>query len=223
MNESLGMGYCDNVFEAGAIHELPHALGVASAVESKYSGIIYSYNASEMLSFFLLIALFPAYVMSADPILFTGDVPQIRDALNLAPKDLNTQHPNSKQTPLMAAVLSGRTEVVKFLLSLNADTTVAEKDGYNPPHGAAFRGRPEIMQLLIDHKVPVNDFHSDGFAPLHRACWGKQDGHAETVQVLINSGIDKDLRSTVGIPRTCKDQTNNPVTLEVLAGSTPDL
>jgi ankyrin repeat protein len=45
------------------------------------------------------------------------------------------------QTPLMAAVLNGNTMVAKVLLSLKADTSIAEDDGFTPIHAAGFQGR----------------------------------------------------------------------------------
>jgi len=38
----------------------------------------------------------------------------------------------------MNAVLKGKYKVVEYLLSVNADVTIPEKDGYTPMHGAGF-------------------------------------------------------------------------------------
>ena len=54
-------------------------------------------------------------------------------------QDINQRGPGG-QTPLMNAVLSGQTEVVKALLELGADHKIPEKDGYTPMHGAGFQG-----------------------------------------------------------------------------------
>ena len=54
-------------------------------------------------------------------------------------EDINQRGPGG-QTPLMNAVLSGQTEVVKALLELGADHKIPEKDGYTPMHGAGFQG-----------------------------------------------------------------------------------
>ena len=42
---------------------------------------------------------------------------------------------NGGQTPLMAAVLSGSTEVVSYLLQEGADHNIPEQGGYTPIHG----------------------------------------------------------------------------------------
>jgi ankyrin repeat protein len=41
----------------------------------------------------------------------------------------------------MNAVLSGKIEAVKFLLSAGADSSIGENDEYTPMHGAGFQGR----------------------------------------------------------------------------------
>jgi ankyrin repeat protein len=69
----------------------------------------------------------------------------------------------------MSAVLSGAIDNVDYLLQLGADTTIGEKDGYTPVHGAGFQGRSRIMEKLIAHGLDPNDRHSDGYTPLHRA------------------------------------------------------
>ena len=43
---------------------------------------------------------------------------------------------------------------------MGADTTVGEKDGYTPMHGAGFQGRPKIAQKLIDHGLDPNSRYS---------------------------------------------------------------
>lgn len=54
------------------------------------------------------------------------------------------------QTPLMHAVLMGKEHAVRALLAAGADTSISEKDGYTPCHGAGFQGRAAIMLQLIE-------------------------------------------------------------------------
>ena len=68
----------------------------------------------------------------------------------------------------MSAVLNGHTDVVRVLLEAGADTTIGEKDGYTPMHGAGFQGRADIALLLIKHGLNPSDRHSDGFTPVGR-------------------------------------------------------
>jgi len=66
---------------------------------------------------------------------------------------LTQQEAGTLQTPLMAASLAGQANAVDTLLSMGADYTIPEKDGYNPPHGVAFQGRAEAARMLIKHKA----------------------------------------------------------------------
>ncbi|WIA28268.1 hypothetical protein OEZ86_010822 [Tetradesmus obliquus] len=104
--------------------------------------------------------------------------------------DVNAQG-GGGQTPIMAATLSGSTDIVRFLLdehSSRVDTSIGEKDGYTPMHGAGFQGRADIARLLIAAGLNPSDRHRDGFTPIHRACWGRQQRHTDTVRVLLEDG-----------------------------------
>lgn len=141
-------------------------------------------------------------------------VDAVKEELENNGANINVQDGPSGQTPLMAAVLRGNTETVKILLKKGADITIGEKDGYTPAHGAGFQGRAAIMKLLHQHGIDVIDAkHTDGYAPLHRACWGREQRHADTVEVLLEIGASPEL---AGNGRTCAEMTRNPATLEVL-------
>jgi ankyrin repeat protein len=118
----------------------------------------------------------------------------------------------------MASTLRGNIDMVMTMLEHGADATVAEKDGYTPPHGAGFQGRPEVMRVLkeVGGIDVVNSPHADGFFPLHRACWGRERRHAETVEYLLSIGEDPNRRSTGDRKQTCLEMTRNPHTIEVL-------
>ena len=63
---------------------------------------------------------------------------------------------------------------------MGADSSIPEKDGYTPMHGAGFQGRAEIAKILIDHGLDKSDRHGDGYTPMLRACWGKEARHTQT-------------------------------------------
>jgi len=132
--------------------------------------------------------------------------------------DINARDDRTGQTCLMASTLRGNLDMVTHMLVLGADATIAEKDGYTPPHGAGFQGRPEIMRILkeIGGIDVVNAEHSDGFSPMHRACWGQEKRHADTVAYLLKIGADPNHRSTGEKKQTCMEMTRNPHTIEVL-------
>ncbi len=85
-------------------------------------------------------------------------------------------------------------------------------------HAAGFQGRAEILKTLLNHGeglAPLMTKHSDGYYPLHRACWGREERHAETVKVFIEEGgVDYNFKSQHG--NGCLDMTHNPATKEVL-------
>ena len=73
------------------------------------------------------------------------DAIAVADVLKENPELLNSKG-GGGQTPLMASVLMGATKCVEYLLSLGADTSIPEKDGYTPMHGAAIQeiGRAHV-------------------------------------------------------------------------------
>jgi ankyrin repeat protein len=79
--------------------------------------------------------------------------------------NINAISPKGQQTPLMQSVLHGRDSMVRWCLANGADTTIPEKDGYTPMHGAAFQGHAVIADMLLSHGVPLRDIHEDGFEP----------------------------------------------------------
>ena len=101
--------------------------------------------------------------------------------------ELNARGPGG-QTALMAAALGGSPKSAAYLLKRGADATIGEQDGYTPLHGAAFQGRADVARVLLqDARVP-NALHPDGFFPVHRACWGREQRHADTLRVFLENG-----------------------------------
>lgn len=165
----------------------------------------------------LILALLVCMVASTNSEEFFFAISQdneslIQDELNQG-ADINQIGPGG-QTPLMHAVLQGREISVKFLLSKGADVTIAEKDGYTPMHGAGFQGRSVIAKQLLDHGLDPLISHADGYLPIHRSCWGREERHTATVQVLLEAGVPFDIKSKNG--KTCMDMTQNPATIELL-------
>jgi ankyrin repeat protein len=113
---------------------------------------------------------------------------------------LNHQEQATEQTPLLAAVLAGQTEIVKQLLETGVDVTIPEKDGYTVMHAAAFQGRAEVVKLLLAYGIDANDVSaSDGFTPFHRTLWTNSERHVETMRVFLEDGkVEVDFVSHVG-------------------------
>ena len=130
-----------------------------------------------------------------------GDLNGVKDALaggaRIDENTIDEKGPSrKKQTPLMFASLIGETRIAKLLLDKGADPTIGEADGYTPLHGCAFQGRSETCRMLLaDPRVP-NVAHRDGFHPMHRACWGKTQAFADTVEVFLSFGVSPTLRAS---------------------------
>ena len=119
-----------------------------------------------------------------------SDLHDTFDAHLDAGEDINAIGDGGK-TPLMKAVVMGKTFAVKRLLARGANATIGDKDGYTLCHAAGLHGHADIMELLVKHGLPCeSEQHTDGHTPLHRAIWGREAGHTETVRVLLNNGAD---------------------------------
>lgn len=70
-------------------------------------------------------------------------------------------------TPLIIATVSGKMEVVRFLLQKKANPKITAKDGYSMMHAAAFSGKKELVQLAYDLGLDVNArYGKDGVTPV---------------------------------------------------------
>lgn len=71
-----------------------------------------------------------------------NDVASLERLIAADPSQLNEKG-SGGQTPLMNAVLSGKTKSVEFLLKAGADVTIPEQDGYTP----MVRANPTTLSL----------------------------------------------------------------------------
>lgn len=162
--------------------------------------------------------------LANDPLL--EDVDKALDILASGKADVDYQHPRTGQTALMSASLGGKAKLVGLLIEHGADPLVPEMDGYTPVHGAGFQGRVAAMRALAKAGLDYENVHKDGYTPFHRACWGRNERHAELVAVMIDElGVDPFLPAqasaqadgaTRGAGKTCRDMTANSRTLAVL-------
>ncbi len=79
----------------------------------------------------------------------TGLVPMARALVEAgAPVD-SLCHCDGGETPLWAAAIAGKTEMVRYLLDKGADPNAAAFHGATPLHAAVQRGRHEVVPLLL--------------------------------------------------------------------------
>ena len=87
-------------------------------------------------------------------------------------------------TPLMLAVQSKKSEVVRLLLNHGGNPNVYS-ERFSALAIAAYHGHLEIVQLLLKHKVHINEHRAA--SPLLPAV---HKGYIDVVVALINAGID---------------------------------
>jgi ankyrin repeat protein len=143
-----------------------------------------------------------------------NDIKKVKSILVKDESLLNIPGQDS-QTPLMAAVLAGSDATVRFLLMMNADTSIGNSVGYTPLHGAGFQGRANIVNMLIDHGLDPLEYHADGYLAMHRACWGEEARHTATVRTFLERGLLKDVL-TKDKQRHCLHMTKNEGTRDLL-------
>jgi ankyrin repeat protein len=111
------------------------------------------------------------------------------------------------ETPLHAAVRSGRLDAVMFLLCNGADVNAAAfpnghgLGGLTPLHIACSQGDSQVTRLLLLNGADVNARASviasgGGETPLHLAA---DKGHHEIAQILLSNGADPNAANALGL------------------------
>ena len=79
--------------------------------------------------------------------------------------DLNVKDQMTGSTPLITAVVFGKTAIVKALIEAKADLSAKNNDGATALHNAAFFGNVEIAQILIDANADKTIKNNYGATP----------------------------------------------------------
>jgi ankyrin repeat protein len=70
-------------------------------------------------------------------------------------------------TPLLIAMVSGKEDMVDFLISQNANPNLSAMNGYTLMHGAAFSGKKSLVQKVLNYNIEVNPrYGPDGITPV---------------------------------------------------------
>ena len=94
---------------------------------------------------------------------------------------------SAAQTLLHSAALEGRKDVVKLLLSSNAQVDAQDRNGKTPLYVAAEKGHRDVVELLLAYKADVNAKTADDKVPLHDAA---SNGHDDAVELLLANRAD---------------------------------
>jgi ankyrin repeat protein len=98
-----------------------------------------------------------------------------------------TKQGGERSTPLHAAVVANRPDMVEFLLARGADATATDSTGRTPLHFAAESLYTQIGKMLLAKGAKVNAVSKTGDTPLHGAA---KFGRTKMAETLLGHGAD---------------------------------
>ena len=138
---------------------------------------------------------------------FNGNLKKVKRMANrlVFKPNLNWLDPD-KNTPLHAAIMNDHYEIARFLIDKGVNINARQKAGLTPLHIAAGHGNFEIAKLLIEKGAEINvQLIENNETTLNLALTQSNDpreaikpGHKQVAELLINSGIDVNLRGFNG-------------------------
>ncbi|XP_022081249.1 ankyrin repeat domain-containing protein 53-like [Acanthaster planci] len=130
-----------------------------------------------------------------------GDLSSVRRVFSLltseeAENAVRYQTPETRETLLFCACVTGQLETARFLLAMGRDQRdVCTAWGAVPLHAAAERCHEDIVRLLLKNGADMNAQTSYGDTPLHLAAFR---GHYTTVRCLVEAGCDLHIVNSKG-------------------------
>ncbi len=100
-------------------------------------------------------------------------------------------------TPLALAAYFNHGDVVKYLLSKQAEVNLPSKNGFQvfPLHAAVTANSYEITEYLLEAGADVNVRQQSGVTPLHTAA---QNGNIGILILLLEKGADTSFKTEAG-------------------------
>jgi ankyrin repeat protein len=95
-------------------------------------------------------------------------------------------------TPLHFAALNGYTDVVRLLLTTNAEVNAKDDTGTTPLHLAVAKEHKDVVELLLAHKANVDSKDKNGVTPLYLAAG------VDIAQLLLASMADVNAKDNRG-------------------------
>ena len=94
-------------------------------------------------------------------------------------------------TPLHAACINGKTDVVNSLLKYNSSVNLCNINGYTPLHFACTNGHTDVVQILLDNNCDIHSYKNKfDQHVIHIAC---EEGYKDNVEILIKHNVDINL------------------------------
>ena len=111
------------------------------------------------------------------------------DALKDDPSFVNTRNPDTGETALIIVAKRRDATWLRFLVSKNADPSIADRQGVTPLMHAALLNYVDGAQELLDDKAPVDQVNRRGETALILAVQAK---NAAMVRLLVKNGANAD-------------------------------
>jgi ankyrin repeat protein len=145
------------------------------------------------------VFVFSAFIVTADSddifqAAAEGDLETVKRLLKSNPK-LAMQFNEINDSPIRVAILNGRTEVARLIISYMDDVDIKTIGANTPLIYAAHTGNSEITKLLIKKGADVNHRNSEGRSPLYYAT---RQGKNEVAELLIKNGADVNSKTKSG-------------------------
>lgn len=111
------------------------------------------------------------------------------NALKDDPTLVNTRNPDTGETALAIVTKRRDTSWLRFLLSKDADPSIADRQGQTPLMHAALINYSEGAEILLDQKAPVDQANRRGETALILAV---QNKNVAAVRLLVRRGANPD-------------------------------
>lgn len=122
-----------------------------------------------------------------------GKLAMVNEILERTPNAVHCK--SGGKTALQVSCHQGHLDIVKLLLSYNAEIDLQDDEGDTALHYAAFGNQPEIVDLLAKKGANLDSINQAKCTPLHIAV---NKGHLECVKVLIRNGCNVNLQDSDG-------------------------
>ncbi|KAF7165156.1 hypothetical protein CNMCM6106_001396 [Aspergillus hiratsukae] len=109
-------------------------------------------------------------------------------------RDMRNARNNAGESPLYVAARCGHLGMVRFLLRLDGELTIKNRNGSTPSHRASVNANFEVVKFRYEREADA-DIHTadnDGCTPLYSA---SRYGHLEVVKFLYECGADADIHT----------------------------